>query len=52
MTTLKKGEAPPDLIDEVVNELLDAKRILEIIPFDPIPGGRLTYKKKKDEDNE
>ena len=50
MATLKKGEAPDDLIDEVVKGLLEATRFFEVIPFDGIPGGDLSYTKKKLDD--
>ena len=53
MTDLKKGEAPDDLVDEVVKGLMEAKNFFDKMPFDGIPGGLLKYpKKKKDDDND
>ncbi len=42
-----------ELLDGVTKAKLSMNRLFEIIPFDPVPGGDLTYThKKKDDDNE
>ncbi len=40
-----------ELLRGALEARISANRLFELLPFDGIPGGDLTYKKKKDDDN-
>lgn len=55
MAIPKEGDLTPKMMEELFLGVIEAKlatnRLFEMIPFDGIPGGDLTYK-KKDDDND
>jgi len=48
----KDTPIPKELIEGVIEGKVTAARFFETIPFDPIPGGFLSYPKPKDVDND